>query len=451
MFSRHLTPLGARVVELVPDNKDPNWFEKSCATAPRCDVVIFSGHFGGLFFGESSSQTLSVKELQKARELGTCENILKAPRSVFLMGCNTLATKTPDHRSVSDYLNVLVGDGFPLSLAEGAAAARYLDFGRSMNEKMQSIFSNANYIAGFETTGPLGAQAAPLLDRTFKNSSYQDKVTYGLNMMALKNAFKATSLRVIPGKEDSLTWWQQTALNSNSRDQGQAWNIILAPQNLALSFDFLIENRDNFELQIAIVASDYREDIKAKMVSIMNQARGLTSIQMGVAQFLLAQKMISVKRFQELIRTFIEQVVHSGIDYIRASQLCEIMHANPSISLSYNTLATIEYSPFRDSIRRCQGKVATGSQSPAYKCLVNGENHDWGCLTSHASSIDIASCEMAKSRNPNAENADDMMWYCYSKMREHQKLDRTTCLQLTQGFSLLGNQIKMNWNCLNSI
>jgi len=72
-------------------------------------------------------------------------------------------------------------------------------------------------------------------------------------------------------------------------------------------------------------------------------------------------------------------------------------------------------------------------------------------LTENEATLDIDSCKLAKSRNADPENADDMMWFCYSKMLDYKRLNSAQCLELSHGFSLLGNRIKMNWNCQNRL
>lgn len=110
------------MIELVPEKRSTAASTKSCqalqTAGDQCDSLLISGHFGGLFFGEQKSTTLSLSEMLETKKQGLCPAVFEKPQSVFLMGCNTLSGNS-DHRSVSDYLRVLVGDGFPLDLAEG--------------------------------------------------------------------------------------------------------------------------------------------------------------------------------------------------------------------------------------------------------------------------------------------------------------------------------------------
>jgi hypothetical protein len=90
VFEKNLSPLGYDIKELVPENKNPVWFQEACQSQIQCYIIVISGHFGGLFFGEQNSTTLSVQELIQAREKKSCSNILNA-EAVYLMGCNTCA------------------------------------------------------------------------------------------------------------------------------------------------------------------------------------------------------------------------------------------------------------------------------------------------------------------------------------------------------------------------
>lgn len=188
VFSKNLSPVGYESIELVPDNKNPLWLKEACQSKVKCDILLVSGHFGGLFFGEGKSSTLSLQDLISQREGRSCGNILDA-KAVYLMGCNTLASKIKDHRTIDQYLRVLVNDGFPLNLAENVASARYLNFGQSMGEIMTQIFSQSKMLVGFDSTGPLGAQAAPLLQRAFHNTTLLEKNETGISAKALKTQF----------------------------------------------------------------------------------------------------------------------------------------------------------------------------------------------------------------------------------------------------------------------
>ncbi len=162
IFKKHLSRTGDfRFIELVPLHKknalpnDTHWFSAACRrTDLRCEVLIVSGHFGGLFFGEEHTYILPVDIMQKASCSRSCPGLLSHLKYVYLFGCNTLAGKDPDHRSPEEYLQVLLDHNMARDMAEQVASARYLPFGLSFQEQMQMVFLSG--IAGFTSLSPLG-------------------------------------------------------------------------------------------------------------------------------------------------------------------------------------------------------------------------------------------------------------------------------------------------------
>lgn len=83
----------AKIIELVPENGHAQWLKKSCENKTKCDILLISGHFGGLFFGENKLATLSMDEMFERSCQQDCPGIFENVKSVYLMGCNTLASK----------------------------------------------------------------------------------------------------------------------------------------------------------------------------------------------------------------------------------------------------------------------------------------------------------------------------------------------------------------------
>ena len=169
----------AKFIELVPTNNDPHWLQNACRQKVSCDVLLISGHFGGLFFGEKTIPTLSLEDMLKQSCEEKCPGVFENVKSVYLMGCNTLASKKADHRTPFTYMQALVYDGFPLENAELVATARYTRFGESIENKMRMIFPKAEVIFGFDSTAPKGAIAGPLFAKALAQSSTQDLATIG--------------------------------------------------------------------------------------------------------------------------------------------------------------------------------------------------------------------------------------------------------------------------------
>ena len=156
-------------VELVPLSKesspnDTNWFKKACQQPLSCDVLIISGHFGGLFFGENHNYILPVEIMEQLACSNACLDILHNVREVFLFGCNTLARKHKD-RTPEEYLQVLLDHNMARDMAEIVVAGRYLPFGLSFRDQMRMIFTGQSRIYGFSSLSPLGHQIRqPLRD-----------------------------------------------------------------------------------------------------------------------------------------------------------------------------------------------------------------------------------------------------------------------------------------------
>lgn len=141
-----------------------DWFERACESKINCDMLIVSGHFGGVFFG-SSGKKLSFSDLENQSCRRTCDGILSNPKEVFLFGCNTLASKDADARTRDEYIAVLMEDGYTRQQAEETAETRYGATGETNRDRMRRSFLNVPYIYGFKTKAPLGASIAPFLSK----------------------------------------------------------------------------------------------------------------------------------------------------------------------------------------------------------------------------------------------------------------------------------------------
>lgn len=161
VFKKRLGTQDFEFVELVPLSVEtrPNnvhWFTDACKKGYQCDVLIVSGHFGGVFFGEKNNYILPVDIMEKQSCSQSCTGVLSGLKEVFLFGCNTLAGKNSDDRTPEQYLQVLLHHHMARDMAETVVAARYLPFGLSFQEQMQLIFSYLVAIYGFTSLSPLG-------------------------------------------------------------------------------------------------------------------------------------------------------------------------------------------------------------------------------------------------------------------------------------------------------
>ena len=164
IFQKHLIKQGFKFVELTKFGNASNWFQNACAAKVQCDMLVVSGHFGGTFFGDNTDLKLSTEELEAASCNSKCDGILKAPTEVFLFGCNTLASKKKDHRTIQEYIDVLVADNYTPRDAQRVAEARYGPWDVSFKKQMQGFFA-APRIYGFKSVSPLGAGMRDYLDK----------------------------------------------------------------------------------------------------------------------------------------------------------------------------------------------------------------------------------------------------------------------------------------------
>ena len=172
IFQQNMDPRHFEFVELVPLSVEsrPNnvhWFTKACDEGHQCDILVISGHFGGLFFGETHNYILPVDMMERRACSRTCQGLLSNVKEVFLFGCNTLADKRMDQRSPEEYLQVLLDHQMARDMAEIVVSARYLPFGLSFKDQMQMVFSPTTVVYGFTSLSPLGRYIRQPLNNYF--------------------------------------------------------------------------------------------------------------------------------------------------------------------------------------------------------------------------------------------------------------------------------------------
>jgi len=146
---------------------DSPWLLELCRPALRCDVVVHSAEFAGRFFGAYGA-SLSLQDMEEASCQPRCAGLFSTPREVFLLACNTLATKDQDSRTPREYLEVLLDHGFDRSAAERAVEMRYGPLGPSFRESLRRAFAGVPRIYGFSSVAPHGEYSAPRLEHYFR-------------------------------------------------------------------------------------------------------------------------------------------------------------------------------------------------------------------------------------------------------------------------------------------
>jgi len=145
----------------------PGWLIDTCRPDLRCDVVVYSGEFAAGFFGKYGV-SLNVQEMEEASCQSRCAGLFHDPREVFLLACNTLATKSADERTPEQYRHVLLAHGFSQADAERVVDLRYGPLGPSFRESMRRIFMGVPRLYGFSSVAPCGEATAPRLHEYFQ-------------------------------------------------------------------------------------------------------------------------------------------------------------------------------------------------------------------------------------------------------------------------------------------
>ncbi len=176
---------------------DRGWLQEVCPSNIQCDVAVFSAEFAGKFFGRYG-RSLSLQEMEEASCQARCDGLFHAPREVFLLACNTLATKDQDLRTPAGYLQVLLNHGFDRTSAERVVAMRYGPLGPTFREALRRIFMGVPRVYGFSSVAPTGEYTGPMLERYFSTvgdyRSHLEQVRRdGPSNRALAAAFAGTS------------------------------------------------------------------------------------------------------------------------------------------------------------------------------------------------------------------------------------------------------------------
>jgi len=362
VFKNQLPSKDFKFVELVPKNKDPHWFQKACESQVKCDVLLISGHFGGLYFGEKSTPILKLQDIEEASCRQSCPGILESPKEVFLMGCNTLAGKEADKRTPMQYLRVLVQDGFPRDAAERIVTSRYFNEGFSMADRAAISFPKALKVYGFDGTGPLGRHAAPRLKQYLKSvgnySSYLDQLDSKANRR-LGNAFQGFSIRAItPSREISNSDRRLSCdlrFASETRREESLKTVIEQKQFVR----FLDHLRDYSPPQASakVIQKIQRDqpqlttDVNSLLDAKIATHHDLLSVKMGLLNIKKSFGLLSQENFDHEIRSSIQKALSKSINLVIADQVCDLAQKQPQIEfdvqwLKGRNIRASEYLPY---------------------------------------------------------------------------------------------------------
>jgi len=188
------------------DDAGAPWLANACTPDTSCDVMVYTAEFAGRFFGKQGS--IGLQEMEEASCQARCAGLFQKPTEVFLLACNTLATKNQDSRTPDEYLQVLLEHGFDRAAAERVVELRYGPLGPSFRESLRRVFAGVPRIYGFSSVAPRGEITAPMLARylrsqgdyaqTLRRTGRDD----GRNL-ALMASFKGTALTQTNGLTSS--------------------------------------------------------------------------------------------------------------------------------------------------------------------------------------------------------------------------------------------------------
>ncbi|HLY39483.1 MAG TPA: hypothetical protein VKU61_15670 [Candidatus Binatia bacterium] len=140
------------------------WLVDACRPDVQCDVVIYTGEFAGQFFG-TRPYSLGLQAMEEASCQARCDGLFHQAQEVFLLACNTLATKDEDRRTPAEYLQVLLDHGFDRPSAESVVETRYGPLGPSFRETLRRTFAGVPRVYGFTSVAPRSEYTVPMLAR----------------------------------------------------------------------------------------------------------------------------------------------------------------------------------------------------------------------------------------------------------------------------------------------
>jgi hypothetical protein len=314
----------------------PLWILDACVPELQCDLVVISGEFAGGFFGTRGS--LSLQAMEEASCQPRCAGLFHRPREVFLMACNTLASKDQDSRTPETYLQVLLDHGFERALAERVVELRYGTLGPSFRESLRRIFAGVPHLYGFWSVAPRSMYTAPMLERYLHaTSDYAAALGRGTRNAALRQAFAGTSLTETTGLTPTEAGGRDRehvcALYDESRSLGERLRIAygLARRPDALRFIptlqmFLSRHRPEgftpFERSILleINSADHSRDAVLSLVGSLE----ISALQLELAHFAALVGWIERSEFHSLAVGSAAQLLRRPLTAEAVDIICEI-------------------------------------------------------------------------------------------------------------------------------
>jgi hypothetical protein len=345
VFRSHLDLEQFELVDIRPpapgyltDPHAGSWILDACVPELSCDLLVISGEFAGHFFGTRGS--LSLQAMEEASCQPRCAGLFRHPREVFLLACNTLATKDQDSRTPEAYLRVLLDHGFERGLAERVVELRYGPLGPSFRESLRRIFAGVPHLYGFCSVAPRSEYSAPMLEHYLHATpDYAAALARrrGRNA-ALREAFAGTSLTETTGLLTAESAAEDRAhicaLYDESRPLSErlqiAYGLALRPDALRFipnlqvflarhpSPGFATVERSIF---LEIHAADRTHDAVLDLVRSLD----VSALQLELAHFAALVGWLDRAEFHALAAAGAAQLLRGSLTSERVDVMCEIV------------------------------------------------------------------------------------------------------------------------------
>ncbi len=333
-FAEHLPNFNH--VELFSDKS--NWLEDLKGKNIKCDILLISGHFGGSFFGDKGR--LSLEQLEAASCNEDYKGIFKHPKEVFLFGCNTLAGKNKERRSLQELVQVYMEHDMTRSQAEQTAAFLLSPFGSSFHDRMRRVFDNPQTrVYGFDGSAPSGRNVEPLLNNYFRSvpNYLQHLQLTGLNQnlaSALRNTVYTQALE-IQQKENPICVLQSKTRTPAQKLQWINQVVSTSSNPLAIVPNINLFIRDvfrsntpfglepNIQQQISILQNN--QNFKQKSLEFIDTPiDGLMSIQFKVADFARMMGWMNKAQYQEFAIEQLGDIFKNNLTLEQKDRVCSM-------------------------------------------------------------------------------------------------------------------------------
>lgn len=483
------------ITELVPaEGKNPHWLQNACNSGIQCDILLISGHFGGVFFGEGNSTTLDLKEMERLSCSNTCPGIFSKPKDVFLMGCNTLSSKTKDKRSIEEYVEVLIKNGFPRDLAERVAFSRYSEYGMSLSQIFASAFDNSERLHGFTSTGPLGKVAGPLLKKALRETNAQTLFTQGPDTKKLNQLFAGSSYRIVSPRSEADPKYKALTCNAYSESLSEnraAINFLSQKTHLKKYYEPLLEATQN-PLFMSLLKDTLQASLEAtrNFESFFMEIKKARSLPLKMKmQFLELQTQLGlmpqiVKAEQQ--EQLIQQRLSEGLNFIVTDQFCAmkdllkgtelkaswIPYASgawqfiPRLAQCFDgydqgieellkeMMYSSESSLRREALRALKGRLYSHEYSLLLKASAlwpNQDRLDMGYSIGLKAPTEmlppvLESCLQKAATDDNPTSRDNYRWYCFNQYEA--LIDNPLKCQMVARKYETQSVTGVDWNCL---